>query len=414
MRGKFNAGTLARRQVAWRDRYQSYDKRRWLANRQFSAPTSWVREDALRFALRPVSLSDFLMAFARSLSHFLCVFLVLSSAAISALHAAPITINGAAFDAPAACVAADGALVCKEDGQQLEVSVTRKPLSASVGAAGSTDSLVRRMADFNQLHESAVANIMRSTGNDKATPFSAYGRYVAVGSAIAGKGVVSSPTAHFASVLHGNEIWQFLEVVAVRTPAVEALSAALQRSLVLPALPAAPKVEIAKATIPETPPKFEGSPLVATFSGKLLSLQYPGYLNPVVIEDTAERLQVNFKHKTRAIAGPDLLVSLRAPQDKQTAAALVKLRKEAVTASMAGKTDSVELNKLGEINGAGFALIGRPDKAKGLSGVESFETTFAADVGGRILEVRLTAEQQYASEARVVWSAVGNSITFAK
>ena len=353
------------------------------------------------------------MAHARSLAPFAITIAVFMFSG-AAIHAATVTVNGATFDVPAACTVAESALVCKEGEQQLELWVYRKPLGASTAP---TDSLLRKMADFNQLHETAVANIMKSTGNDKATPFSAYGSYVAVGSLMAGKGIVSSPTARFASVLHGDEIWQFLEVVATRTAAIEALSAALQRSLVLPALPslpATPKVAIVVTPPPEPPTKFEGSPLVATFSGKLLSMQYPGYLNAVVIEDTADSLQVNFKHKTRATAGPNLLISVRTPRDKQAAATIVKLRKEAVTATMAGKTDSIELNKLGDINGAGFALIGTPAQGKGLSGVESLETTFAANVGDRLLEIRLTAEQQYSSEARVVWSSLAGSIAINK
>ena len=327
--------------------------------------------------------------------------------AAHAAHAAPVTVNGATFDVPASCAAADGALVCKEGGQQLELWVYRKPLAP---AAAPSDSMVRKMAYFNELHETAVVNIMRSTSNDKTTPFSNYGRYPAVGSAMAGRGVLSSPTARFASVLHGDEIWQFLEVVATRTPAIETLTAALQRSLVLPALPA-PPAQVAASPTPQQPKRSDSSPLAATFSAKLLSLELPGYLNPEVIEDTADILQVNFKHKTRAAAGPNLLISLRAASGKQSAASIVKLRKAAVTATMLGNTESIELNQLGAINGAGFALVGTPKTAQGLSGAELLETTFVANVGERVLEIRLTTEQQYASEARVVWSSLGRSIT---
>lgn len=335
------------------------------------------------------------------------IFFVASHAAT--LHALPVTINGATFDAPASCVATEAALVCKEDGQQLELWVYRKPLAPNVAPG---DSLVRKMGYFNELHETAVSNIMRSTSNDKTTPFSTYGSYAAVGSLMAGKSVVTSPAARFASVLHGDEIWQFLEVVASRTPAIDALTATLQRSLVLPA-PREPQATVA-AAIPEAATKIDSSPLVAVFTGKLLSLELPGYLNPVVLEDTADGLQVNFNHKTRKTAGPNLLISLRAPKDKLTVAAIVKARKEAVTATMIGRTESIELSKLGEISGAGFALIGTPDKAKGVFGAELLETTFAANVGDRVLEVRLTAEQQFASEARVVWASLVNSITINK
>ena len=48
---------------------------------------------------------------------------------IAPTSAAPVTINGATFDAPGVCQSADRALVCKVDGQQLELWVTRKPLA---------------------------------------------------------------------------------------------------------------------------------------------------------------------------------------------------------------------------------------------------------------------------------------------
>ena len=373
----------------------------------------------MRYALRLdlIHRNNLLMAYAQCFARFFLASLMLAAAAA---RAAPVTVNGATFDAPAACAAAEGALVCKEGEQQLELWVYRKPLSAS---AAPSASLLRKMADFNQLHETAVANIMKSTGNDQATPFASYGSYPAVGSAMAGKGVVRSPTARFASVLHGDEVWQFLEVVATRTAAIEALSAALQSSLVLPTLPT-PPAPPTPSTLPESPvsdsasalqaaPKFAGSPLVATFSAALLSLQHPGYLSAVVIEDTASRLQVNFTHKTRATAGPNLLISVRAAQDKPSVASIVKLRKDALAATMAGTVEAIEINKLGAINGAGFALIGTAAKAKGVLGVELLETTFVANVGDRLLEVRLTAEQQYAPEARMVWSTLANSITLA-
>ena len=335
-----------------------------------------------------------------------------------ALHAAPVTINGATFDAPPTCQAAEGALVCKVDNVQLELWVKRKPLAPDVQP---TDTFVRKMSYFHRLHDAAVGSIMRATANDKATPFSNYGAYSALGSAMPGSGAVTSPTVRFASVLHDDEVWEFLEVVAARTPAVEALSADLQRSLTLPAAPPAPAVAtppaapaVAEAAPPPPPVKPNaGSPLVAIFSGKLLTLEHPGYLEPVVAEDTKESLSVTFRHKTRPAAGPNLLVILRAPNDKQTASSLVRERRESVMATMVGSTASVDVNKLGAIDGAGFALIGVPDPKKGLSGIESLETTFAAEVSGRLLEIRLTAEQQYSSEARVVWATVVQSIKLA-
>ena len=341
---------------------------------------------------------------------FSAVLLLLGTSAGTVVNAAPIVVNGATFDAPSSCQSVQTALVCKVDEQQLELWVTRKAMSATIKP---TDPFVRKMEYFTEQHRAAVVNLLRITASDGFTQFSDFGSYSALGASMAGKGAVTSPTVRFASVLHDDEIWEFLEVVAVRTPVIDALSAALQKSLKLPQTPII-KAPVAVAT-PEAPKKVEGSPLVATFTGKLLSLELPGYLDADVLEDTVESLQVTFKHKTRPTAGPNLVISLREPKDRQTTlASIVKQRKDAMMATMIGQTQSIEVNKLGEINGAGFALVGTPDKAKGWSGVESLETTFAANVGERVLEVRLTADQQYSSDARVVWSSLAKSITVVK
>ena len=342
--------------------------------------------------------------------NFAAVVLLLGTSAGTVVNAAPIVVNGATFEAPSSCQSVQTALVCKVDEQQLELWVTRKAMGATIN---STDSFVRKMEYFTEQHRGAVVNLLRITASDKFTQFSELGSYSALGASMAGKGVVTSPTVRFASVLHDDEIWEFLEVVAARTPVIDALSAALQKSLKLPQTPAI-KAPVSVATS-EAPKKAEGSPLAATFTGKLLSLELPGYLDADVLEDTAESLQVTFKHKIRPTAGPNLVINLREPKDKQTTlASIVKQRKDAMMATMIGQTQSIEVNKLGEINGAGFALVGTPDKAKGWSGVESLETTFAANVGERVLEVRLTADQQYSSDARIVWSSLVRSITLVK
>ena len=337
--------------------------------------------------------------------------MLLGASVDTVANAAPIVVSGATFDAPSSCQAAQTALVCKVDAQQFELWVTRKPMDAAVKP---TDSWVRKMEYFTEQHQGAVVTILRSTSNDGFTQFSNYGGYSALGAAMAGKGGVSSPTVRFASVLHQDEIWDFMEVVATRTPAIDELSIALQRSLVLPAASVA-QAPLAVAAVPEATKKTEGSPLAAIFTGRLLSLELPGYLAAEVLEDTTERLQVSFKHKTRPVAGPNLMINLRAPNDPTVAtASIVKLRKDALTATMIGPIQSVEINKLGELQGAGFALVGTPDKAKGGSGVESLETTFATNVGKRVLEIQLTAEQQYAPDARAVWSSLVRSITLTK
>ena len=374
--------------------------------------------------------------------------------------AAPVTIKGATFDAPAACQPVEGALVCKVDGIQMELWVTRKLMAPQVAP---TDTFARKMVYFNDVHDTAVGNILRSTSNDKATTFSSYGAYSALGTAMPGKGVLSSPSVRFASVLHDEEIWEFLEVAATRTPAVDSLSEALQRSLVLPAAAsaatsvtasapaaAAPKVAVTRPTLPPKPaavaapapvapppsklpdatsagaptPKVAATPTPAptaiapatfpTFSGSLLSMQYPDFLEPVVTENTVSHFSVNFKHKTRA-AGPFLSINLYTPTDKKlSAAVVVQARKDAQAAAMAGPSGSVDVSNLGTIQGVGFALIGVPDAQKGLSGIESIETTFAADVPHGILEVRLTTESKFSVDAEVVWTLLAKSIQLPK
>ena len=342
----------------------------------------------------------------------------------TALYATPVTVKGATLDAPAACQIAEGALVCKLDGQQFELWITKKPLAENMARG---DTMARKMLYFSEIHELAVNSIARSTANDKVTPFSVYGSYSALGSAMPGNGVPKSPAVRFAQVLHDEEIWEFLEVVATRTPAIDSLSDSLQRSLKLPSTAPVPITAIKAAPEPTTaaaasaPSKVTDdirAPTPTTteprFSGPLLSLQYPDFLEPVVIENTVTRFAVNFKHKNRA-SGPNLMVSLRAPKDKaETAAAVVKARKDALTATMTGESGSVEVNMLGDIKGTGFAMIGVPDVKKGLSGVESIETTFASDLPQGLLEVRIGAEQKYATDARAVWSLLAKSLTLAK
>lgn len=311
-------------------------------------------------------------------------------ASIAPAGAAPITINGATFDAPGVCQSADRALVCKVDGQQLELWVTRKPLAPEVTPA---DPLAKRMAYFKSVHETAVGNILKATGNTTTTPFSSYGSFSADGSAMPGRGVVTSPSVRFASVLHGEEIWEFLEIVATRTPAIDAVSALLQHSLVMPAVSVA------------------GNPV---FTRSQLSMQYPEFLAPVVAEDTATSVVVNFRHKTRP-SGPNLMVSLRTVSDKQiTAASVVSARKEAAAAALVGPSATVDVNKLGDMSGVGYALIGVPKSAAGTANSESIETTFATIVDNRILEVRLTVDQKFAAEAEAVWSLLEKSLKLAR
>ena len=361
------------------------------------------------------------MDFVRSFLAISFTLIAVNSSAFSA----PIVVKGATFDAPTHCELADGALVCKLDGQQFELWITRKPLAPTVSRG---EPMARKMAYFTEIHELAVKSIFQSTDNDKATPFSGYGAFSALGSAMLGKGKPASPAVRFASVLHDEEIWEFLEVVAVRTPAIDVLSETLQRSLVLPGAAGATGATGAATRPNSSPSPSPSSSSTAnadtstdastmnhpSFSGPLLSLRYPDFLEPVVIENTTTHFAVNFKHKTRA-SGPNLMVSLRPPKDKtETAINVVAARKAASTAMMVGASGSVEINALGEIKGTGFAMLGVPDAKKGLSGVESIETAFAADLPQGLLEVRLGSEQKNATETRDVWSLLAKSIAFVK
>ena len=333
-------------------------------------------------------------------SYILIAVLFAISLASSVVNAAPIAINGATFDAPASCANADAALVCKVDGQQFELWVTRKPLGPQIAT---TEPMARKMQHFSEVHEAAVANIMRSTANEKRAPFSSYGSHSALGAALPGKGTPASPAVRFASVLHDEEIWEFLEVVATRSAAVDVLSSALQGSLKLPTSPVRGSTEA-------TPTK----PAIPTVSGPLLSMQYPEFLVPQVIENSTTRFFVTFKHKSHA-GGPNLMIDLRAPKDKSdTAASIVAARKNGLTAMMAGQSGSVDVDALGEIKGVGFAFIGVPDAKKGLSGVETIETTFASDTAKGLLEVRLGSEQRYTTDTRDVWSLLAKSIKLGK
>lgn len=332
--------------------------------------------------------------------------------------AAPVSLNGATFEAPAACVSADGALVCKVDNQQFELWVNRKPLAPNVEPS---DPMAKKMAYFTEVHEAAVGNIMRTTNNEAATQFSNYGTYSAMGSALPGKGVPTSPAVRFASVLHNEEIWEFMEVVAARSATIEALSKSLQASL---KLPAAKPVAAATPTDKTAPAAAKAAPVAstpsdssvivppapdATFKSQLLTLQYPTFLEPIVVEDTATALSVKFRHTSRA-AGPHLTLVVRATVDKLGAGVVAAQRKAAIEAAMVGKSASVPVTKLASINGAGFALLGVPDPAKGLSGVETIETLFVGDVDGRQLEARVTSEQKFSGEAQAVWGLMSKSL----
>ena len=329
------------------------------------------------------------------------------------VHAAPLSINGATFNAPPSCQLAEGALMCKFDGQQLEIWVVRKPLAPNVQPS---DSFVLRAAYFDAVHNDAVANIKRSTGNVESRPFSSYGSYAAAGDDMPGRGAVAAPAIRFASVLHGDEIWEFLEAVATRTPALDALSAELQRTLVLPAASAIATSSTSGGSSPaaEPPKKVATHPTLASLDGKLLSLQYPRFLDATDVVDTAGSFSANLKHNTRT-NGPRASISLRAAAANPSAADIVaNRRKDALAGAKVTPDGLITITRLGSVSGVGFVLISTPDMKDGKPGIETIETMFAANVGGRILEVRLTAEQKYAAELEEAWSALASSITISK
>lgn len=338
----------------------------------------------------------------------LCAVLMTASA-----QAALLTLDGASFDAPAACQLAGGALVCKEDGQQLELWVYRTPLKSA-----SNEAVAARMARLADIHQAALKNIMAtpgSTGNDGNSSFASYGKYVATGSMLAGKGTVSAPSVRLATVLSGDDVFQIVEVVALRAPRIEALASGLQRSLRLPG----DGVETADVASVANPASAgvnadSGNPETARFAGKLLSFHYPSTLELVVIDDSASALSVGLRHKART-SGPNVTINLRAANDAAivSAAVSVEKRKQQSLAAMLPGSATVEVKKLGAINGAGYALIGTPDAKKGFSGIESIETMFAADTRGRLLEIRLTAEQKNSADMEAVWTLLGKTINLA-
>lgn len=337
------------------------------------------------------------------------------------LEAAPVTVNGASFNAPDGCQTSGSALVCKVDGQQMELWVNRRLVASD---PDTTETLAQRMAWLQGTHDAAVKNIMRSTFNDKLARFDSYGKYPALGSAMPGKGSASSPTVRFASVLHDGEYWEFLEVAASRSPAVEVISTMLQKSLSLPSSPlmsgtspsatgnlvtSGPPPPASPTTAP-TLPDIGSSPLAVTFDSRLLTFEMPGYLAATVEQNQDDQLRVSFRHKTRKTGGPAMQLVVQPPSSDRTVTSLETERRTAVAASMSGQPSVVDIGKLGPIVGKGFAMIGTTRGTSDAPAVEMLETVFVAAVSGGMLELRLSAEQQYAGEAQSVWAMIASSL----
>ncbi|TAG45393.1 MAG: hypothetical protein EAZ30_15935 [Betaproteobacteria bacterium] len=355
----------------------------------------------------------------------LALFAITSNAAI-------VKINGASFDAPETCQAAADAIVCTIDGQQLELSVHRQPFAAGSDAA---DSLVKRGAAMQELHAGVVASLMKGTSSLYSTAFDTYGKNSALGTVMAGRGEVSAPSARVATLYSNGELWQILEVVAKRTPTIEALSEALAKSLTLPpatVAPASPPAVVASTAPPASPiansPKpvpapapvavaapstqpTEAAPVepIQTFQNAMLSFQYLSDMALTTEGDGKQSTLITLKHKTR-IGRPGLVIALRETKDStDTAEAAISAQRAAALASM-GSPRVLAINKLGALDGTGFAAIGTPSARRGGSGIESFESNFATVINGKLLTVTLTSEQKYSEDMEFVWSLLARSL----
>lgn len=347
----------------------------------------------------------------------------------SAAAASPAVVNGASFDAPIGCSASERAVVCKVDGQQLELWVNRKLVAEYLQP---DEPFAQKMTWFQGLHETAVGNIMRSTFNDKRSGFSTYGNYPALGTALPGKGSPSSPAVRFASVLYEDSYWEFLEVATARSPVIEGLSGALERSLQLPKAdpakqPALSRPGSALAAAAEAPstaatprviaalsapalPDAGASPLSTTFKAAVFSFDHPGYMTAKVATDQAGEFTVQLTHKSRKVGGPTVSVRWQMPGPGiSVAAQAVALRDEQISAfNRAPQTAS--LSRFGGLPGQGFALLGVLKPSEGSVPTETLRTLFVADINGGRLEVRLAAEQAYGDEAQTVWAMIAQTL----
>lgn len=320
-----------------------------------------------------------------------CLFAIVATS----VSAAPVELKGATLEAPEACRLAEGALVCKIADQQFELWINRKAQPAELA----TESFTRRMEWFADLHQSAVTGVMKSTGNDQWKAFAAYGKYPAQGSVLTSKSSPSAPVVYLASVLFNGDIWEFLEVVQKRTPAVEALASALQRSLRLPGDP----------DVPKPAPVNPAIPAVGQFTSKRVAFQYLPDMAAAIEDDTPTTLKASLRHQTRS-GGPSLTITMRASDARPSLDALIAERKATAIAGIDGQHAVVDVNQLGAFRGRGFALLGVPAVSKGLSGVESLQTLFLLESKGGVLELWLTAEQRYARDAESLWALLGQSL----
>lgn len=354
---------------------------------------------------------------------------VVGATVATALCAAPLKINGAGFDAPDTCQVASDALVCNVDGQQLEISVHRQPFAAGTGLA---DSVVKRGAALQELHRDVVAGLMRGTSSPSNTSFDTYGKLSVLGTLMPGRGEVAAPSARVTTLYSNGELWQILEVIARRTPAVEALTEALAKSLVLP-----PATPVVAATAPTSNPPKSTPPLatastiapsavtpplapstnqpepplepVQTFQHPILSFQYPSELAVTKEAGGTNSVTLTLKHPTRP-GRPGLRISLSELKGAEdTADAFITARKADLTKRMRSPA-TVAVNKLGDLSGAGYASIGTTPAQPSGGGIELFECTFAAVIKGKLLTVTLTSEQKFSEDAQYLWGMLGKSL----
>ena len=343
--------------------------------------------------------------------------------------AAPVMVNGARFDAPQDCKPSERALVCKVEGQQLELWINRKLVTDYLEP---DQPFAQKMAWFQGLHETAVTSVMRSTFNDKRSSFSNYGNYPALGTALPGKGSASSPAVRFASVLYEDSYWEILEVTAARTPAIDGLSASLERSLQLPKAdpakqPIAKKSPSAPAVAADTPttgdtasgtpappavPDAGASPLSTTFNATALSFDHPGYMATKVITDNAGDYAVQLTHKTRKTGGPSATIRWQMPAASVAATAQAAALRDAHITEFGAPPQTASMSRFGNVQGQGYVLLAVPKPAEGVLPTETLYTLFVADINGGRLEVRMAAEQAYASEAQTVWAMIAQTLAF--
>ncbi|MBS0312607.1 MAG: hypothetical protein JSS05_00295 [Proteobacteria bacterium] len=357
---------------------------------------------------------------------------VFTSSLLIAANAAPVTLHEARFDLPPSCrLAQERAIACLIGGEQFELWVTRKPLAPALASSAAA---TERAEWLRSTHEEALGHVMQSTFNSTApSRFERYGKYAALGAALPGNGTRASPAVTFASLIAGDSYWEFLEVVAVRNAATDAVAAALRASLQLPGAEpepssaplgtatdaaAAPRLADTNGTTPaaqapspspERAPDIGASPLSTRFEHARLAFEHPGYLRTRVLREEAGELAVELAPKTRERGGPVITVTLRASAGEPVARQAETLRERA-EAAFSGRASAIEFKRFGAIEGSGVALLGMVKPAPKAAAIEALRTLFVGDTEGARLTVELSADQAYGAEAQSAWAQLAGSL----